>query len=98
MRYRYMTQGTCSKVIAFDFDGENVSNIEFFGGCAGNLTAISKLLNGWSADEINDKLAGNPCGRRPTSCTDQLAKAVMAAKRGELSPVQAEGDDDEWGF
>lgn len=80
MRFQYQTQGTCSQVIYFDLEGDVVSNIEFFGGCNGNLKAISKLMDGKTVDEIEQALAGITCGGRPTSCTDQLAKAVRAAK------------------
>ena len=79
--YDYRTKGTCAQIISFDLDEEgNVHNISFFGGCDGNLKMISKLVDGWSVDEIEAKLSGNTCGRRPTSCADQLAKGVRAAK------------------
>lgn len=79
MRYEYMTKNTCSRSIAFDIEGNVITNIEFYGGCNGNLKAISVLLEGATVEEIEAKLQGNTCGRRPTSCTDQLAKAVRAA-------------------
>ena len=78
--YSYATTGTCSVRIDFDMDeNEKVTNIVFTGGCNGNLKAISKLVDGMSADEIEEKLLGNTCGPRPTSCADQLAKAVRLA-------------------
>ena len=79
MKHEYKTQMTCSSKIIFDLDGDVVSNIQFIGGCDGNLKAISKLVDGWTVDRITEKLAGNTCGRRPTSCADQLAKAVREA-------------------
>lgn len=79
MRFSYKTQDTCSQVIHFDIEGNVVRNIEFSGGCSGNLKAIAKLLDGWTVEQIEEKLSGNTCGRRPTSCTDQLAKAVRTA-------------------
>ena len=79
MRYEYKTENTCSQRISFDIDGCVITNIEFDGGCNGNLKAISKLLEGATVEEIEEKLLGNTCGRRPTSCTDQLARAVRAA-------------------
>ena len=79
MRYEYKTENTCSQIISFDIDGNVVSNIEFYGGCNGNLKAIAKLLEGTTVEEIEEKLLGNTCGRRPTSCTDQLARAVRKA-------------------
>ena len=76
MRYEYRTENTCSQIISFDIDGNVITNIEFYGGCNGNLKAIAKLLEGATVEEIEEKLLGNTCGRRPTSCTDQLARAV----------------------
>lgn len=79
MHYDYLTEGTCSQMISLDIDGEKVTNIRFMGGCNGNLKAIPVLVDGWTVDEIESKLKGMTCGRRPTSCPDQLAKAVRAA-------------------
>ena len=74
----YKTTGTCSKAIHFTRDGDKILDIRFDGGCNGNLKAIAKLCNGMTAKEIADKLLGNTCGVKPTSCADQLAKAVMS--------------------
>ena len=79
MRYSYRTHGTCSQQILFDLNGDKVSNIEFIGGCPGNLKAISILVDGWTVDKIEDYLLGITCGHKPTSCSDQLAKAVREA-------------------
>lgn len=79
MHYEYTTKGTCAQIISFDINGNIISNIEFHGGCNGNLKAISALLDGSTVEEIEAKLLGNTCGRRPTSCTDQLAIAVRMA-------------------
>lgn len=86
--YDYLTEGTCSKVISLDLDGDKVHNVSFMGGCDGNLKAIPILIDGWTVDQIEEKLTGVQCGRRGTSCGDQLAKAVRAAfeaqERGEV--------------
>lgn len=79
MEYKYKTSGTCSIVISFDINGNVITNIKFLGGCPGNLNAISKLLDGQTVEYIEEKLAGNLCGNRGTSCADQLAKAVRKA-------------------
>ena len=79
MRYKYRTQKVCAMEINFDIDGDTVSNIEFIGGCNGNLKAISKLVDGMSVDYIESKLKGNTCGFKDTSCADQLAIAVRKA-------------------
>lgn len=78
MTKTYQTKDTCATMITFDkAEDGTITNISFTGGCNGNLKAIAKLLDGKKAEEINRMLAGNLCGRRPTSCADQLAKAVM---------------------
>ncbi len=79
MEYKYKTSGTCSMEISFDIVGDKVTNIKFKGGCPGNLSALSKLLEGQSVSYIEEKLLGNQCGMRGTSCADQLAKAVRKA-------------------
>lgn len=77
--YDYKTENTCSQLISLDLDGEVVHNVRFLGGCNGNLKAIPILVDGWTVKQIEEKLSGILCGRRPTSCADQLAKAVRAA-------------------
>ena len=79
MKYSYEPEGVCPFQIDFDIDGDKISNIQFYGGCNGNLKAISKLVDGWTVEQIEEKLLGNTCGRKPTSCADQLAKAVREA-------------------
>ncbi len=83
MHFDYKTENTCSQMISLDIDGDIVTNISFIGGCNGNLKAISRLVDGWTVEQIQSKLEGNICGRRPTSCADQLAKAVKAAYEAE---------------
>ena len=80
MRYTYKTRGTCSVEISFDIENDVITNVSFLGGCNGNLKAIAKLVDGMKVEEIEKKLKGNTCGRRDTSCADQLAKAVRMAK------------------
>ncbi len=79
MEYNYKTKDVCSMFIDFDINDDVITNVRFTGGCNGNLKAISKLVNGWTVDKIEEILAGNTCGRKPTSCADQLAKAVRQA-------------------
>lgn len=79
MRFQYRTKGTCSQMIEFDLENDKVFNLVFHGGCNGNLKAISKLVEGMQGNEIIEKLKGNTCGFRTTSCADQLALAVEKA-------------------
>lgn len=77
--FDYKTHDTCSQVISLDIDGDQVYNVRFTGGCNGNLKAIPILVEGMTVEQIEGKLSGILCGRRPTSCADQLTKAVRAA-------------------
>ena len=79
MHYIYQTQYTCAQHIEFDINDNIITNIHFDAGCNGNLKAISKLLEGQTVEYIESMLLGNICGRRPTSCADQLAIAVRKA-------------------
>lgn len=83
MSYRYKTRGTCSTMIDVELDGNIVKNVKFTGGCHGNLQAIPKLVEGLTVEQVEEKLTGISCGGRPTSCGDQLAKAVRAAYEAE---------------
>ena len=85
MHYDYKTEGTCSTLISFDINDDVITNVVFTNGCNGNLKAIGKLVEGQTVDYIEGKLLGNLCGRRPTSCADQLAKAVRAAHNAQAT-------------
>lgn len=76
----YVPSGVCARLISFDLsDDGRIYNLGFLGGCSGNLKAISKLLEGAEAKNIIPILQGNTCGPRPTSCADQLTKALTEA-------------------
>ena len=79
MEYIYKTKGTCSSKIKFNIDNYIITDVEFTGGCNGNLQAIAKLIDGLTVDEIERKCSGILCGNKATSCADQLAKAVRCA-------------------
>lgn len=79
MEYTYKTKNVCSMEITFKINGNIISDVKFVGGCNGNLKAIAKLVDGLTVEQIEEKLKGNTCGRRPTSCADQLAIAVREA-------------------
>lgn len=85
MRYVYKPIGVCSREISFDLDNGIITNINFIGGCSGNLRMISKILNGWKAEDIINITSGNLCGNRNTSCADQLSLAVVEALKKEKS-------------
>ena len=77
--YTIPTQGICPRSISFSIEDGKVYNIKFQGGCPGNTKAIAKLLEGTDAQYVVDKLKGNDCGGKGTSCADQLARGVEAA-------------------
>ena len=80
MRYEYTTKGTCSRAIFFDVEDGKVKNVEFIGGCNGNLKGISSLVEGLSVEEVISRVDGITCGMKSTSCPDQLAQALKQAK------------------
>ena len=80
MQYEYKTKGTCSSRILFDVEDGKVKNVQFIGGCNGNLKGISALVEGQDVDEVIARVEGIRCGMKATSCPDQLAQALKAAK------------------
>ena len=79
MKNSYLPKGVCSTQIDFELDGDKIKNVEFAKGCDGNLKAIASLVEGMDAHDAVAKLKGIECGRRTTSCADQLAKALEQA-------------------
>ena len=77
--YEYKTSGTCSQRILFDIEDGKVKNVQFIGGCNGNLKGIASLVEGMTATDIIARLEGTTCGGKPTSCPDQLARALKQA-------------------
>ena len=80
MQYEYQTQGTCSRSILFEIEDGKVKNVQFLGGCNGNLKGIGSLVEGMEVDEVIARLEGTTCGMKETSCPDQLATALKKAK------------------
>ena len=78
--YEYKTKGTGSQMIYFDLEDGKVKNVQFLGGCNGNLKGIGQLVEGMNVDDVIARLEGTTCGMKKTSCPDQLAQALKAAK------------------
>ena len=74
--HTYQTKGSCARTITYTAKEGKIYDIQFNGGCNGNLKMLSKLLEGMDAEEIVKKCGGNLCGAKSTSCADQLAKAL----------------------
>ncbi|MCL1854877.1 MAG: TIGR03905 family TSCPD domain-containing protein [Clostridia bacterium] len=79
MRHQYTTKGTCSTQIQFDLEDNIVHNVTFVDGCNGNLQALGRLVEGFSVDEIEEKLKDIRCGSRSTSCAEQLCIGIRQA-------------------
>jgi uncharacterized protein (TIGR03905 family) len=80
MEFTYKTSGTCSREIHFEVENNKVKNVRFVGGCNGNLQGIGALVEGMNVDDVIARIEGISCGGRPTSCPDQLSKALKQAK------------------
>lgn len=80
MKYEYKTKGTCSQRIFFDVEDGKVKDVQFIGGCNGNLKGIGALVEGMAIEDVIAKLQGIRCGMKQTSCPDQLAKALSELK------------------
>ena len=76
----YAPKGVCSRKITFDITDHKVINVQFLGGCAGNTQGVARLIEGMDVDDAIARLDGIQCGFKGTSCPDQLAQALKAAK------------------
>lgn len=76
MVYTYKTHGTCARAIEIEIDDGIIKQVRFNGGCAGNTTGISKLVEGMDAKHVIERFDGIKCGFKSTSCPDQLAQAL----------------------
>lgn len=79
MQYEYKTKGTCSQRILFEIVDGKLKNVQFIGGCNGNLQGIGRLVDGMDPAEVIERIEGIRCGFKPTSCPDQLAQALKNA-------------------
>ena len=79
MQYEYKTKGTCSQRILFEIEDGKVKNVQYLGGCNGNLKGIGALVEGMDVSEVISRLEGTTCGMKATSCPDQLAQALKEA-------------------
>ena len=77
--YGYKTSGVCSRAIYFDIEDGKVKNVKFDGGCSGNTQVVARLVEGMDAEDAIARLEGISCNGRPTSCPDQLARALKEA-------------------
>lgn len=83
MKFVYNTNGTCSVQITIDYHDDIIDNVTFLGGCNGNSKGINELVKGMHFDDVIKKLKGVTCGFKPTSCPDQLARALEKLKESK---------------
>ena len=79
MQYVYTTKGTCTRQIIVELEDGVVQSVQFVGGCNGNTKGISSLVAGMKAEDVVRRCRGITCGMKPTSCPDQLARALQEA-------------------
>lgn len=82
---QYRTQGTCCRLMQVKINDNMVDDVEFVGGCNGNLQGIRSLIKGMPVETVIEKLRGIPCGDKKTSCPDQLAQCLIAYKNGVVA-------------
>lgn len=80
MTFEYKTRGVCSRLMRFEIEDNIVRNVEIVGGCSGNSQGVAALVEGMDIDEVIRRTQGIHCGWKDTSCPDQLAQALTAAK------------------
>ena len=80
MTYTYIPKGVCSSRIDLELEGDTIQSVSFTGGCNGNLQGIGRIIEGMDIDEVINRVDGIQCGPRPTSCPDQLARALKQYK------------------
>ena len=78
MTFTYRPQGVCSQLLEVEVEDGKIRRVEVVGGCSGNLQGISRLVVGMDVEEAISRMEGIRCGYKPTSCPDQLAKALKA--------------------
>ena len=83
MKIKYRPKGVCSRLMEVEIEDDKITKVEVTGGCRGNLQGISRLVVGMDVREAISKLEGIRCGSKPTSCPDQLAKALKMSLKNE---------------
>ena len=83
MTYTYSPTGVCSSRIDLELENGVIRSVVFTGGCNGNLKGICSLVKDMPAQQAISKLQGIQCGGKPTSCPDQLSRALTEAMEAE---------------
>lgn len=85
--FQYKPQGVCCQLMQIAVNNGVVEDVQFMGGCHGNLQGIGKLVKGMPLDEVITKLEGIKCGGKQTSCPDQLTQALVKYKEHKQATV-----------
>ncbi len=85
---QYQTKGTCCQMMQVKVEDNKIIDVDFYGGCNGNLKGIKSLIKGMEIDEVIERLEGITCGPKPTSCPDQLAKCLIQYKQEKYSATK----------
>ena len=72
------TEGVCSQAIELKLFGDEIAEVNFYGGCSGNLKGIAALCKGQKIADVQQRLQGITCGPKSTSCPDQFAQLLQA--------------------
>lgn len=83
MEFTYRPRGVCSQLMEIEVEGDRIRHVKVTGGCSGNLQGISRLVEGMEIREAISRMEGIRCGFKPTSCPDQLAKALKQCLEAE---------------
>ena len=83
MRFQYRPRGVCSQLMDIEVEDGRILDVKITGGCSGNLQGISRLLKGMGVDDAIERMEGKRCGRKRTSCPDQLAQALKLMRDEE---------------
>ena len=81
MEIKYQPHGVCSRQIIIDVEDGIVNSVKFVWGCSGNTQGVAALAKGMKVNDVIDRLEGIRCNSKPTSCPDQLAKALKENAR-----------------
>ena len=84
MKFEYIPKGVCSIKMLFEIEENIIKNLEIIGGCPGNTAGVALLVRGRTIDEVINMLKGIPCGRRGTSCPDQVSTALEEYKKNHM--------------
>ena len=83
MEFTYRPRGVCSQLMEIEVEGDKIKHVKVTGGCSGNLQGISRLVEGMEIKEAISRMEGIRCGFKPTSCPDQMAKALKQCLEAE---------------